>query len=893
MKAKNDWHLLTDSEALEKLSVDMYRGLDEREVRKRRGIYGRNSIWKVPKRYTLRDIFAAVFDIATLLLVVSIICAAVFDKNYEAGWLAAILVAGACVRTITFVRAENILYNAARTKIPSVSVIRNGKLKIISADEVVPGDIIFLEAGDTVPCDGRVIADATATVTEKGITENKTPLKKFNSHIKLAEGSHDVPCEFRSNMLFAGSTVLYGRIRMLAVATGDETLAVMKQGGIEIKTETAPEIERLRERSRTVSLVMLGFVMLLTFLSMLINKNTSLPSVFLSSLSMAVAAMSEFLIVIGYIIFSVAIRDCGDASHMSHKNKKHSRAVIRNVEKLGGLSSAKRIVFCTSSFFKSGEAVISACRAGGKYFEGNEIAGKAEVERLIDYAGAASLKMNNGLTDSGSEKSITNSEKLVGLANDAYVKLSGKNITSECVLADHRGRETDDSMGMETSLVLLDNDLYAVSCGNIDDVMKCCTMIEDENGVLPLDNELKKKIFTECAKLQISGGRVLAVAKRQSQFPSLVHLPVLIQYMTFVGYFVVSEKEEDCARENIAYIKNTGMPHVLFTENTQEDYYYLRKLGLFDKHTKIVRYGDLTEENITDSMVVSFDGLSEREYASCAAAVMKKLGDKTITIGKKVWDSGAMAESEYGITVVSGMKNIPETLAKNSDAVVYSESKNSYGGLDGIVRVFKTSKRVLSDIASAEFYFTASNTVRVVLMVTSVLFGVGTLSPVFILVWGLLFDFAAVLVMAFGDSFAEIKANGAVSALFGALLGIVLAFTDYGVMLFTKSSSESAAVLAGAIILAGLALTELALKPKIKLSAYNNSDLLFILSSAVLASVLMLTEIGARICSSGTDAAGVSALFAFVPALILSVSCLIYKAVIGRKNKSVSDNKSA
>ena len=71
MKAKNDWHLLTDSEALEKLSVDMYKGLDEREVRKRRRRYGRNSIWKTSASRTSPGMIASVFDIATLLLVIS------------------------------------------------------------------------------------------------------------------------------------------------------------------------------------------------------------------------------------------------------------------------------------------------------------------------------------------------------------------------------------------------------------------------------------------------------------------------------------------------------------------------------------------------------------------------------------------------------------------------------------------------------------------------------------------------------------------------------------------------------------------------------------------------------------------------------------------------------
>ena len=602
---------------------------------------------------------------------------------------------------------------------------------------------------------------------------------------------------------------------------------------------------------------------------------------------MATAAMSEFLTVIGYIIFSVAIRDCSDVSCKLGRKKNSTRATVRRPEKLGGIGAAKKIVFCGSSFFKSGEAVLSACRAGGKYYENKANGENKDVERLLDYAACAALGMQSGLSSGGDVKSMTSPERLVHLATDAYVKLCGKNIQTECALADHRGHEAEGSMGLETSLVLIENELYAVSCGNIDDVMRCCTMIETENGTAELDNETKKKIFTECARHEISGGRVLAVSRRPSQFPSLVRLPVLTQYMTFFGYFVVSEKEEEYARENIAFLKQNGITPVLFTRNSQADYYYLRKLGLFDKSAKVSNYTEADE----NSSVVSFDGMSEHEYAASSASAMKSIGgDDVIAVGKSVWNSGVLSESEYGITVASSsMKNIPETLARNSDAAVYTDSVNSAGGLDGVVRVLKTSKRALGNVSSAQFYLTVSQAARVVLMTASVCFGVGVMSPVFILIWGLLFDFTAVLVMAFGDNTAVGKhsavgkrGNTVKSAVFGAVGGAVLSLVSLGVTLITKSTAESASVLAGAVILSGLALTELVMKPKLKLSSYNNADVLFVLFSAALASLLMLTEFGARLCSG--SAAGLCALFSLVPAAVLTAVCFIIKAVRKHKN---------
>ena len=143
-------------------------------------------------------------------------------------------------------------------------------------------------------------------------------------------------------------------------------------------------------------------------------------------------------------------------------------------------------------------------------------------------------------------------------------------------------------------------------------------------------------------------------------------------------------------------------------------------------------------------------------------------------------------------------------------------------------------------------------------------------------------------VMAFGDNSAVGKSavgkreNTVKSAVIGAVGGAVLSLVSFVVTVITKSAAESASVLAGAVILSGLALTELVMKPKLKLSSYNNADLLFVLFSAALASLLMLTEFGARLCSG--SAAGICALLSLVPAAVLTAVCFIIKAVRKHKN---------
>ena len=158
MKYNNSWHLMENEQVLRELSTDMYKGLTTEEATRRKHKYGENAVWHIKHTPTKEVAVATLFDLATLLLIISAITAAVVDKSYEAGAIVLILIIGAAIRTAAYVRANRILERIAKEKIPVSSVIRDGRIRVLSAEEIVVGDVIFLEEGDTVPCDGRVVS---------------------------------------------------------------------------------------------------------------------------------------------------------------------------------------------------------------------------------------------------------------------------------------------------------------------------------------------------------------------------------------------------------------------------------------------------------------------------------------------------------------------------------------------------------------------------------------------------------------------------------------------------------------------------------------------------------------------------------------------------------------
>ncbi len=928
MKYQNNWHLLSSEEVLDRLSVDKYKGLSREEAKKRRRRYGSNSVWRVRRTSPYDAALATVFDIATLFLIVSSVFAAAFDRKYEAGAIIMILIIGGVLRAVTYIRANRILEDMARSKIPVTSVIRDGKVSLVSASEIVPGDIVFLDSGDTVPCDGRVLSGEDSVVSERGITENKTPVHKFDTVIETKVQSGEVPCEFRSNMLFAGSVVISGTFRIAATSCGSQTLISMKQGGIELTvSDKIPVIEKLGVRSRNTSLVMLACVMLFTVLS-IFSGDVLLSDTFLCTMSMAVAAMSEFLTTIGYIIIAVTLRDSADESKA--KKKGTSRILIREPDGIEKLAQTDRIVFCGSSFFKSGRAELLAYRSSSEYVGiDSEYPEANSPERIISLAMSASSASYGGVTAGGGGYKPSPRAALVMTAADAYTRKTGKAMSYDYAALDHADSDSHAAAGLDTSLILLDGETWAVSCGAIDDVMRCCTSYETKDGAEPLTEEMIRKIFTECANLEFGGAKVIAVSMRPSQFNTLNRLSTLTQYMKFVGFFAISQEAEKNAAENVEYMKKSGIVPIMFTENPDSDLYYCHRLGLFGKKTKIIHASALTREAADSAdengIIVSFDGIEPNYIAGAYSRAMKLFAsdakdkkDKnsrdgyriTVAAGRETYESGVISKADIGFSAAqSKFRSVPEILAKNSAVIVHTgeETMAEYGGLDGIIGAVRAARRALSNIESAKSYLTASQCARLVLILAAVLFGVPLLSPVFILIWGLIFDFAAVLVMAFENSSEFVsphkdkpdeESGGLLrgnigstlkAVIFGIVWGAILAVTVFLAGILLPEAAGAKTYLTASVVLSVLVCSAgIVKKDGIYITKQHTSTAgaMFALMSALSALMILFTPFGAD-AADGEVCSAIAAVPAMIPALVLLAAFSVFRAVsAARKNKT-------
>ncbi len=921
MKYRNDWHLLKNDDVLKALDTDLYKGLSEKEAVRRRRKYGVNNIWHVKRISAWEAVCEALFDIATLLLIISAAAAALFDESNAAIAVAVILLLGGILRSVVYIRANRILEHLAEGFIPTATVIRDGRMKLLPAHALVPGDIVFLEAGSTVPCDGRVLAGADSVVSERGITENTTPVHKFEIVIDANVDSGEVPCECRSNSVFAGSVVLTGNLRMVATACGMRSLIGMKQDGIAIEpARKLPLIGKLEGWCKFTSLVMLACVMIITVLSLFLRDGFTLPEIFLTTLAMSVAAMSEYLTVIGYIILAASIRRSAGKEE-EKQGKPTSRALLRRPSVTEALADVERIVFCGSSFFESGEAEICGYRVGAIYRDRAEISAEnSDLAELLSLAIPASSAGQTGrsLSDGTGEK-VSERAKIVRTAVAICAKQTGKSPDKNYALLDHVDSSNVFAAGLDTSLIVQEDEIVAVSCGGIAEILRSCIGYESGGSVLLLDAELRKRIFTECAKLEYIGAKIVAVAKKASEYSTLNRLAVTTQNMTFVGFFGISEKAEDGMAESLAFLKERSIVPILLTSEPERDLYYCHDIGLMSKKTKVVPYDQLQPAMLdglsTSGMIVAFPEMKYGIPASLKSDAMKKImaGEHgrhpvTAAIGREVSDLDVLQLADIGFTAAaSAYRPVPEPLSRNAAAVVCPAAKNGRGGLAGILRAVRSAGQALCNIKAAAFYLTSAQIARLAVILAAVIFpAVPLLDEVMILIWGLLFDFAAVLVMAFENDehlpAAEARRTGKfipISIRRSVGAGLVWGLSAPGILLLLKllanvlprrlelnlRSGEEISFLVGTLLLCGLAMASESMKTGslFRHVRVNFAFLGFAGMTLLLAPLVLFTGFGAAWV--GGKPCGLPGLLAILPAAGILAVWEIVKAVRKKTEK--------
>jgi Ca2+-transporting ATPase len=290
--AERDWHLLTLDQVTTDLSVSPAQGLSASEIATRLRQHGLNELVERGHKQLWRILLDQFTSKLVLILVVAAIISAAVGDFKDAIAILAIVVLNAVLGFAQEFRAEQAMAALKKLAVPSVRVRRDGNVQEAPAPQLVPGDIVLLEAGNLLPADGRLLETANLRIQEAILTGESEAVEKTTA--ALAPTSAPIALGDRRNLAYMGSTVTYGRGVMVVTATGMNTqlgrVAEMLQ---EVAAGPTPLQHRLDQLGRALALAALAMVAIVFGLGLLIGEDWRL--MFMTAISMAVAVVPEGL----------------------------------------------------------------------------------------------------------------------------------------------------------------------------------------------------------------------------------------------------------------------------------------------------------------------------------------------------------------------------------------------------------------------------------------------------------------------------------------------------------------------------------------------------------------------------------------------------------------------
>ena len=438
-------------------------------------------------------------------------------------------------------KAENAIDSLMEMTKATSKVIRDGVIQNIKSEDLVVGDVIVLEAGDAVPADARIIECASMKIEEAALTGESVPVTKIVDLINLKENTIDIPLGDRTNMLYSGSTVAYGRGKAVIVATGMETeMGKIAEALQTEKEEKTPLQKKMAEISKVLTKLVVGisvFVFIFGIIKTGDFTGEHILDTFLIAVALAVAAIPEGLPAVVTIILSMGV------TSMSKR-----QALIRKLNAVETLGCTQ--VICTD---KTGTLTQNKMTV---------VENETSNEKLLAEAMALCSDAEIGPNDKEAIGEPTEAA-LVNFANK--LDLPKYKLEKE---APRIGEAPFDSMRKMMSTVHeKDGKIIQYTKGACEILLeRCKSFLDENNNIVPITNEIKEKIKKENKKYADKALRVLgACYKEYDKIPKDFEPDTLEKDLIFIGFVGMIDPCRPEVYDAIKNCRKAGVRPVMIT----------------------------------------------------------------------------------------------------------------------------------------------------------------------------------------------------------------------------------------------------------------------------------------------------------------------------------------
>ena len=683
-------------------------GLTGQEAQRRLEENGRNRLADAPGKSLIRRFLEQMADPMIIILLVAAaisgVLAVVEGESFaDVIIILAVVIINAVLGVYQESKAEKAIEALQKMSAATSKVLRDGKLMTVPSEELVVGDVVLLEAGDAVPADGRLIQNASLKIEEAALTGESVPVSKFIDIINLTDGEKDVPLGDRRNMVYMGSTVVYGRGTAVITATGMETeMGKIADALAQAKEGQTPLQIKLGQLSKVLTWLVLGICVVVFAVQVLraggFNFEVVLNS-FMVAVSLAVAAIPEGLAAVVTVVLSIGV------TNMSKRN-----AIIRRLTAVETLGCAQ--IICsdkTGTLTQNKMTVVD-------FFGDNE-------EKL---ASAMALCSDAELGEGGS---VTGEPTEAALVAWAYKLGRDKNTLKAMAL--RCGEAPFDSVRkMMSTAHTTEQGYIQYTKGAPDVIISLCTHYVKDGAIVPMTAEYRDEILRANKSMADRALRVLACAKRNwPEAPKEYEPEYLEKELCFMGLCGMIDPVRPEVMDAIAECRSAGIRPIMITgDHVDTAVAIAKELGILTEGSYAVtgaQLSDMDDEQFEKEFRnISVYARVQPEHKTRIVNAWRKAGYVTAMTGDGVNDAPSIKSADIGV----GMGITGTDVTKNAADMVLADDNFAT-----IVGAVEEGRRIYDNIRKAIQFLLGSNMSEVISIFVATLMGFTILQPVHLL----------------------------------------------------------------------------------------------------------------------------------------------------------------
>ena len=699
-------------------------GLTDEEAIKRLSKYGENKLNEEKKKSNFIIFLNQFNDIMIILLIFAAIFSAIIsyirhESYFDSIVIIVIVVINAILSFIQEKKADAAISELNKMFVTNSYVIRNGKKEHVDVKNIVPGDILELEAGDYVSADARIIFSESLMVNESTLTGESRAIKKDNIDITEEKELYE-----RKNMVYAGCNITNGHAFAVVCATGMNTeLGKIATSLTNKKSDITPLQKKVNQISKVLTYIIMGIIVLMMIIGLLMKNNFF--DVLMLSISLAVAAIPEGMSSVITIILSLGM------SAMAKKN-----VIIRKMASVETLGSTDIICSDKTGTITQNKMVVKALYINNKIYKDDENIPNSEIFNIGALMCHNVKKSDDNYIGDETEIAILKYLESINFKYDLYTE---------------RLKEYPfDSDRKMMSVVTKNNDkVYSFTKGSLDSVISRCKYYLIDNEVLPMTDAEKEKIYDAEKELSSKSLRLLAFAYKIDDVYNSE------ENMIFIGLIGMMDPPRDKVSDAIYICNKAGLTPIMITGDSINTATAIGKeIGIINDDSLAIegKYIDkLSDEDFKEAVK------KYRVYARISpntklriVEALQSLGYVVAMTGDGVNDAPAIQKADIGIGMgITGT----EVVKKVADCILVDDSFVTI--VDGV----EEGRRITANIKKVILYLLAGNIVEVILVFVSLLLNMEMFTTLQLLWINLVTDSIPAIMLAFEKADDDIMEN--------------------------------------------------------------------------------------------------------------------------------------